>query len=327
MADSAFAFDEVGAQRIVNAVRAVEGQVARVPPGVGGQQPRAPIMHFVRIVSTVLVAGRYDAFLSTYSDATSTWSDGVAVWVKVPNAETLAASRYKARLVGFENGRQLYVTDAVAAAPASGVTVREQDGSPSYASTTTLTFDQADGFVLTTPAANEARIDIAGCSLTQAGIVNLTTNQVMGDGNKVFSDSICAGDPTLTPVGVISAFHGGFYASGGGLSCYADPATSDVTIYTKAQMSCSEAIYTQWMSHYDGVNTNHLRAIFDQDNYRFYLEGYTNSVAVRVTAKYAVKNNLGAMCDGQSTTISYRKSDGVSNGTLTFTGGILTSFT
>jgi hypothetical protein len=83
--------------------------------------------------------------------------------------------------------------DVTVAASGSGVTVREQDGSPSYSSITTLTFDQADGFVVSEPAGGEARVDIAAASAGQAGVVT-TAAQTFG-GDKTFATVIAT---TLT---------------------------------------------------------------------------------------------------------------------------------
>lgn len=46
------------------------------------------------------------------------------------------------------------------------LTVQEADGSPSVASVTTLQFDQADGFVVSTPGAGTAKVDLAAVPLT-----------------------------------------------------------------------------------------------------------------------------------------------------------------
>ena len=71
------------------------------------------------------------------------------------------------------------------------LTVRELDGSPSYSGIVTLTLDQADGFIVSQPAAGEVRVDIDGASATQAGIVTLGTQTWAGF--KKFQDNIFAG--------------------------------------------------------------------------------------------------------------------------------------
>lgn len=47
-----------------------------------------------------------------------------------------------------------------------GITAEEVDGAPSYAATTTLRFDQTDGFVITQPGAGIARVDLAAIPVT-----------------------------------------------------------------------------------------------------------------------------------------------------------------
>src|SRR5262249_10501093 len=101
------------------------------------------------------------------------------------------------------------------------LTVQEVDGSPSYPGVTTLLFDQADGFVVSQPAANQARIDLQEASLTQVGIVSLSA-QSMGAGAKYFSDKVGIG--TASPLansaldvrGYTYAYFAGILAFGGG---------------------------------------------------------------------------------------------------------------
>jgi hypothetical protein len=68
----------------------------------------------------------------------------------------------------WEPGGTWHVYDEDGIIQASGgggivsLTVEEVDGTPTYASTTKLQFDQADGFVLTQPVAGTARIDSTG---------------------------------------------------------------------------------------------------------------------------------------------------------------------
>lgn len=69
------------------------------------------------------------------------------------------------------------------------LTVREVDLSPTVMMVTILTVDQADGFVVSTPAAGEARLDLAEATATQRGIVSLT-DQTMGAGDKSFVNRI-----------------------------------------------------------------------------------------------------------------------------------------
>lgn len=81
----------------------------------------------------------------------------------------------------------------------AGITAEEQDGSPSYTSTTTLRFDQGDGFVLTQPAAGVTRIDIQGASGAQPGVV--TGGYQVWNGSKTFNGSVIVAGPGLDVYG------------------------------------------------------------------------------------------------------------------------------
>lgn len=81
----------------------------------------------------------------------------------------------------------------------AGITAEEVDGAPSYTSTTTLRFDQGDGFVLTQPAAGVTRIDIQGASGAQPGVV--TGGVQVWNGNKEFNGVVtCDGPGTALSV-------------------------------------------------------------------------------------------------------------------------------
>lgn len=62
-----------------------------------------------------------------------------------------------------------------------GMTVEEQDGSPSYSAIKKLIVDQADGFVLTQPAAGQARLDQTPASPTTVGYVTTISQRFAGD--------------------------------------------------------------------------------------------------------------------------------------------------
>ncbi len=61
------------------------------------------------------------------------------------------------------------------------IKVKEVDGSPNLTQIGTLLFDQDDGFVVSQPAANQARLDLQPASTTQAGIVSTQTQHLDGD--------------------------------------------------------------------------------------------------------------------------------------------------
>jgi hypothetical protein len=101
------------------------------------------------------------------------------------------------------------------------IEVREQDGAPDYSGVAVLTFDQADGFSLSQPAAGEARVDILPAAIAQAGIVSLA-NQSMGAGAKYFSDKVGIGttgplaNSALDVRGYTYAYFAGAISFGGG---------------------------------------------------------------------------------------------------------------
>ncbi|HKB42619.1 MAG TPA: hypothetical protein VKD72_39690 [Gemmataceae bacterium] len=103
------------------------------------------------------------------------------------------------------------------------INVQEADGSPNYSAVTTLIFDQDDGFSLSQPAANQARIDMQAASLSQAGIVSLSA-QSMGTGAKYFNDKIGVGTASPLPNSALDvrgytyAYFAGILAFGGGNS-------------------------------------------------------------------------------------------------------------
>jgi len=89
------------------------------------------------------------------------------------------------RLGGSSDGTPIYLFAAPDASTGggggSGVTAEEADGTPSYTSVLTITFDQADGFVLTQPGGSgTVRIDLASASLTQAGIIDTSAQTLAG---------------------------------------------------------------------------------------------------------------------------------------------------
>lgn len=63
------------------------------------------------------------------------------------------------------------------------ITLAEVDGIPTYAGVAKLYVNQADGFVLSQPAANQARLDLAEAAIGQRGIVSLG-EQYLGTGAK-----------------------------------------------------------------------------------------------------------------------------------------------
>lgn len=87
---------------------------------------------------------------------------------------------------------------------ASGVTVQEQDGSPSYTSTTTIQVNQDDGLRVTQPGANTALISIVDASGATPGIINGTTQTMAGV--KTWTDGITIGPNTNADYDSVAKF-------------------------------------------------------------------------------------------------------------------------
>lgn len=86
----------------------------------------------------------------------------------------------------------------------AGVAVTTVDGTPSYTGIDTLKFDEADGFVITNPSANIARIDISAASSSSVGIV--TTGSQTFAGLKTFQDYIATSLVYLHQSGTVSSW-------------------------------------------------------------------------------------------------------------------------
>ena len=111
---------------------------------------------------------------ATTVDPTATVSGNGAVEV---SGRTDIASGTKVWMEPDPNGRGFLFT----VSDTGGVlTVKEVDGAPSVSNVTEFRFDQTDGFVVSNPAANVARVDMASASSTQAGVVDTTTQTFAG---------------------------------------------------------------------------------------------------------------------------------------------------
>lgn len=116
----------------------------------------------IKTTSTTKTSGRYPAKRIVYDAAEGTQTQVEDVWyVDLGNAAAAATGSFTGRHVGYANGRPVYVGGATAV---GGVTVRDIDSTPNYTGVTIIEFDQADGFVITNPAAGRVRIDFSGGS-------------------------------------------------------------------------------------------------------------------------------------------------------------------
>mgnify|MGYP000853191243 FL=1 len=131
---------------------------------------------------------------ATTVDPTSTVSGNGAVEV---SGRTDIASGTKVWMEPDPNGRGfLFTVSDTVSDTGGGLTVSEVDLAPSYTSITTVRFDQADGFVVSQPAAGIARIDQTPASVTTVGYV--TTGAQTFTGDKTFFSAVTVnGDLTV----------------------------------------------------------------------------------------------------------------------------------
>lgn len=115
------------------------------------------------------------------------------------DVSTAIANGTKIEVFPIEGYPDWYWADYTAVATAS-ITVKEQDGTPSYSGMTTVQFDQADGFVVTNPSGTTAQIDLSSASTSQKGAVDTTTQSFAG--NKTFTGNVIVSTGTLDVGGV-----------------------------------------------------------------------------------------------------------------------------
>lgn len=138
------------------------------------------IKSFVEITSTTQSDGRYPGTTyDRYDQVNKTWTEGGTCWVVDSLGTVLSTGqKYEGRLVGYAGTpeRAVYMTDRDVP---GAITVREQDGSPSV-SASTVTFDQADGFVVTNLGSGEAQVDQTPASVTTVGYVTIGAQTIRG---------------------------------------------------------------------------------------------------------------------------------------------------
>lgn len=210
-----------------------------LPPDLGRKTyPNYPqTQQLLRVAGTTGTADIYDGFVERFDPSGLTFSDAEAAWLR-PVPATPAPS-VGAMHLGKLNGtatiaavtRPLYVFSSVMTGAGGSLTVEEVDGSPSVTSVTTLRFDQVDGFVVSTTGAGVARVDMQAASLTQAGIVSLSA-QNMGDGDKTFDDNVSAGKRFIAgglslgaPLGIV------YFVDSGGQIGIANDVGSDAVFF------------------------------------------------------------------------------------------------
>lgn len=175
-------FTESAAERIADAVRWVESN-RRGPEtrSLARQNELEPIL--VRVTSATPDGdGNFPAVLTVWGPGGAAYVDYQACKLKAAGGEALTnGKRYLAIATGVNGSSEsVYIAGTLTAA-AGTLTVVEVDGSPSVGSVAELRFDQTDGFVVSTPGAGIARVDISSASTTQAGIVDLVSQTWIGN--------------------------------------------------------------------------------------------------------------------------------------------------
>jgi hypothetical protein len=143
-------------RRLARVVREFERKESGHGVGESRHFGRSPEVQILRVTGSAAVSGRYPAKVVSYDAATDTDTDLGDCYAIDLAGSVLAAGNYHGRRSGEFGG--LPVFTVVSSSP-GGITVAELDGSPSYASTTTLIVDQADGYQLSQPSANTVRLD------------------------------------------------------------------------------------------------------------------------------------------------------------------------
>lgn len=171
-------------QKIRDAVQYVDSLSRNTPDGRAARPvPQSPEIRILDVTSTTADGdGYWPANLKTYTVGTGFSTDSAVVTTTL-DGSTPTTGKQSGMWVGSNSsGTPLFLLlgDGAAASGGGSITVEEVDGSPSYSSIDTLIFDQTDGFVVSQPAAGQARVDIQSASTTQAGIVDTTTQSFAG---------------------------------------------------------------------------------------------------------------------------------------------------
>lgn len=206
----------------------------------------------------------------------------------------------------------------------TSLTVKESDGSPSYANVSSLEVDQAQGGVITQPGANRVKLSWGSASLTTPGVVDTTAQTLAGA--KSFKDFTTFHDEIV----VQNGYTGATYPT------LTDPARVNLK---ETQLSPGGGLFSSQVMAY-------------REDYATPVSGYYNhvvatrivsgSVYLQTLLKYDAETGVhtfelhrgaftGSAVSGSATTCAYAI-DGLLGGTATlggmeFTGGIYTDGT
>lgn len=168
-----------------------------LPWNLDNQGQTTLLIKVTSLTPTAVAGGNYYPAREIYINSTTlAQTNGDVCWYANANGDVPDLnSLHLCCLFGLDTSNppvKVYI-DSAAGTGITGITVTTVDGTPSYASTTTLKFDEDDGFSLSQPVAGVVRVDILPASATQAGIVNLSA-QTMGDGEKTFTQNLIANE-------------------------------------------------------------------------------------------------------------------------------------
>lgn len=194
----------------------------------GGSGNRVPTM--VRCTSATAAGGTevghdqcYPAVVVNINSLVDAQEDGCPVWLTIltdgvaagtPVDEKvyygLFAGNFDPFPLGATDPRPRVFATVGATGPTGGtIQVEDVDESPTVASVAQLRFDSADGFVVSSPGAGIARVDMLAATATQAGIVSTAAQTIAG--NKDFDGDVNI-DGTLT-VGGTATINSGYTES------------------------------------------------------------------------------------------------------------------
>lgn len=130
----------------------------------------------------------------------NTFTSVTAARVMFPNNEVPAVANYGALYTGTTSGGvplyvALYLPMQVQATDAG-----TGDSDATVYGITHLHFNQGSGLAVSYPATYKVKVAAADASKTHAGVINLTTDQVLGDGDKKFSDKLTVNEDQGTGV-------------------------------------------------------------------------------------------------------------------------------
>ena len=159
---------EDAAQRIARAVRRLEASPADDRPQFRTRRrvQTQPFLQWVRITSTTTTAGRYPGVWQSHDEATDTYTDMEACWVRPgPNSEPLQTRRYLCRSAGAESGVPIYVPVP------TGLVTRKNSTGTVYGTRQRLNFIEGSNVTITVAddAAND-EIDVTIASSASGGV-------------------------------------------------------------------------------------------------------------------------------------------------------------